>query len=141
MPVQTEVKAVTPVVNETKVNLTPVTVTIEESKETVAIVSNETSKLIELAFELQKHSLDAFENQSQFQRYMLMQGAIKELKYGCQQAIGRWDALVKKMSASPAYKGTKTHDEVELIAKGHPKCQTMLKAMERAVAIKKQYSF
>jgi hypothetical protein len=142
MPVQAEVKTVVPVQGENKESkLEQVTVTVETGKESAVIVDNTTSNLVELAFELQKNEANSFDNPSQYQRYMLHQGAIKELKYGCQQAIGRWKALVTKMAGSPAYKGTKTMDEVELIAKGHPKCQTMLKAMERAVSIKKQYNF
>jgi hypothetical protein len=143
----TQVKTVVPVVGlENKENketskLSQITSTIETDKESVVIVNDATSKLVELAFELQRNEANSFDNPSQYQRYMLEQGAIKELKYGCQQAIGRWKSLVVKMAGSPAYKGTKTQDEVELIAKGHPKCQTMLKAMERAVAIKKQYNF
>jgi len=127
-----DVKAVTPVVNESKAVLTETKVTIEEGKEVAAILYTTTSKAIELAFSLQ----DSYDNQSQFQRDALQDASVMFLKASCQRAIGQWDNLVTKMTKLQKYQAM-TRVQVEDALKIHPKCAPFYKTMLKAVEIKK----
>lgn len=130
-----DTKVVNPVVNQINheaSKLTEVKVTIEESKESAAILYKTTEQAISLAFGLQ----DSYDNASQFQRDALQDASVMFLKAQCQRAIGQWDNLVTKMTKLQKYQSM-TRTQVEDALKIHPKCAPFYKTALKAVDIRK----
>lgn len=116
-----------------KDKLTEVKVTIAEGKENAAIITVDTAKYFALAFQLEYDQ----DNESASTKANIEVAAKNFLAAKCNTTISAWSNLVKKIAATPKYKDTHTHTQVENILKDNVKVKFMYDAAVKAASIKK----
>lgn len=129
----TEVKSVTPVVNEQKDKLVQTTVTVVEGKEQAFVISNDTNKYLDLLLKVQ----DDTDNPTLTGRANVEQAVFNLLKAQCNVTIQRWANFVSKVCRSPKYANSgKDYKAVESILKDNPKFKPLYNSALEAARIK-----